>query len=292
LAGSSTITATEPGNGATGTTTLTVSAAAARFAYIANISGGVTHGGSISSYSVDPVAGTLTSLGAGYATQGPQQVLLHPSGHFLYTIDALSMSSVRVFDVNSTTGAVVWDSTHNPIQAGEGDTNVGVVDPSGRFLYVIDDAGSTIFGFQINQTDGSLTPIPAFNPFTTNLNTPLSIVTDKSGSYVYVSNSGNDTISQYSIDQSTGALTPLGTPTVPTGNLPTYATVDSNGHLYVANNGAVQSVSGFSIDSGTGLLTSVGADTTITGALSTINTSTFSTTTALPITQARSLPTV
>jgi 6-phosphogluconolactonase (cycloisomerase 2 family) len=269
--GTTTITATEAGTGFSGTTVLTVAAAAARFAYVANLSGG-TGEGSISSYSVDPVAGTLTSLGAGYTSQGPQQVILHPSGKYLYAIDSLSQSSLRLYDVDSTTGAISLDTTHIPVQGGEGNTNVGIIDPTGRFLYVIDDAGDTVFGFQISTTDGSLTPIAGMAPYTTNLDSPQSIQTDRSGKYLYIINNGSSNdVSEYSIDQTSGALTPLATPTIPTGNFPYYSTTDVNGHLYVANNGTVQSVSGYSIDSGTGQLTSVGADTTVTGATSTIN---------------------
>jgi 6-phosphogluconolactonase len=269
--GTSTIMATEAGTGYTGTTLLTVAAATARFAYVANLSGG-TGEGSISSYAVDPVAGTLTSLGAGYTTQGPQQVILHPSGKYLYAIDSLSQSSVRLFDVNSTTGAIALDTNHPSVPGGEGNTNVGIIDPTGRFLYVIDDAGDTVFGFQISTVDGSLTAISGMNPYTTNLDSPQSLQTDRSGQYLYIINNGSSNdVSEYSIDQTTGALTPLSTPTIPTGNFPYYSTTDVNGHLFVANNGTVQSVSGFSINSGTGQLTSVGADTTITGAISTIN---------------------
>ncbi len=66
------ITATEDVSGFTGTATLTVQAAAARFAYVANGSGGgPTQFGTISGYSVDVTAGTFTPLTGspcGYST--------------------------------------------------------------------------------------------------------------------------------------------------------------------------------------------------------------------------------
>jgi 6-phosphogluconolactonase (cycloisomerase 2 family) len=108
------------------------------------------------------------------------------------------------------------------------------------------------------------------------LNSPTWIMTDRTGKYVYVVNNLGNSVSEYAITQTganAGALTQLGTPSIPTGNVPVYGTTDVNGHLYVANNGTTtttQSVSGYSIGSN-GQLTSVGADFIVTGATATIN---------------------
>jgi 6-phosphogluconolactonase (cycloisomerase 2 family) len=272
--GTSTITATEAGTGFTGTTTLTVQAATARFAYVGNGSGN-GGAGSISGYTVDAAGGTLTALtGSPFAAAGPQQVLIHPSGDFMYYID--HNGSLHVEDINSADGSLA-DSGQTPVLASPNvNTNVGVIDPTGRFIYVISDGDNTIFGFKITQTtdkttNGALTVIPTMGPYTDGtLSTPTWIMTDRVGKYVYVVNDGSSTISEYSIDQTSGALSPLPTPTIATGNAPLFATTDVNGHIYVANDGTTQSVSGYTIGSD-GQLTSVGADFPVTSATFAIN---------------------
>src|SRR6266436_1980731 len=218
--GTSTITATEAGTGFTGTVTLTVQAAAARFAYVANGNGGgSTHFGTISGYTVDVTGGTFTPLtGSPFTAFGPQQILLHPSGDLMYFIDR--NGALELFDIKSTDGSIA-DSKQQPVVASAVlSTNVGVIDPTGRFIYVISDAGNSIFGFSIKQTvatdtahNGALTGIPNMIGPTgytdTTLSTPTWIMTDRTGKYVYVVNDGNNTISEYSIDQSTGALAQL-----------------------------------------------------------------------------------
>jgi len=276
-AGTSTITATESVSGFTATATLTVQAATARFAYVADTSG------SISGYAVDVTAGTFTPLtGSPFSASTPGQVILHPSGDFMYYIDF--SGSLHVEDINSATGSLTDSGQAAVVASPTASANVGVIDPTGRFIYVISDLGNSIFGFSITQTadkapatNGALTAIPGMTNYTdATLNSPTWIMTDRTGKYVYVVNNLGNSVSEYAITQTganAGALTQLGTPSIPTGNVPVYGTTDVNGHLYVANNGTTtttQSVSGYSIGSN-GQLTSVGADFIVTGATATIN---------------------
>jgi 6-phosphogluconolactonase (cycloisomerase 2 family)/uncharacterized protein YjdB len=286
-AGTSTIIATETVTGFTGAATLAVQPATARFAYVADAQGGASFSGTISGYSVDVTSPTpLTPLPVSTVPAStPQQVLLHPSGDLMYYISASGF--LIVDDINSADGSFS-DSKQNPVQASTSSAsfNVGVIDPTGRFIYVTSGVDNSIYGFRITQTadkapltNGALTAVtPTFNPYTPTpaLNNPSWIMTDRAGKYVYVVNSGlptlpGNTISEFSIDQTTGALSPLTPATVPTGMVPLFGTTDVKGHLYVANEGPPQTVSGYSINSSTGELTSVGADTPISGATSTIN---------------------
>jgi 6-phosphogluconolactonase len=278
-AGTSAIIATETVTGFTGAATLAVQPATARFAYVADAQGGASFSGTISGYSVDVTSPTpLTPLPVPTVPAStPQQVLLHPSGDLMYYISASGF--LIVDDINSTDGSFSA-SGQVPIQASTSSTsfNVGVIDPTGRFIYVISSVDNAIYGFSIAQTadkapatNGALTPIPSFNPYTdANLKTPMWIMTDRTGKYVYVVNNGGNTVSQFSIGP-TGALSPLSTPTIPTGSVPLFGTTDVNGHLYVANEGPPQTVSGYSINSSTGQLTAVGPEKAVTGAAVTIN---------------------
>ena len=286
-AGTATITATETVSGFTGNATLNVQAAAARFAYVADGSGRGGAGG-ISGYSVDVTAGTfkeLTSIGSPFAAASPQQVLIHPSGDLMYYID--SGGSIHVKDIISADGTLKDPNPNQtPVQGTiNPNANVGVIDPLGRFIYVISDGDKTIFGYSITQTadkaaptNGLLTGIPGMMGPTgytdPTLNAPTWIMTDRSGKYAYVVNNAGNTISQYTIDQSSGLLTLIGTAGVPTGSGPLFATSDVNGHIFVANSGD-GTVSAFSIDttnsSTAGQLTQVGSDFTVTGANTVFN---------------------
>ncbi len=287
-AGLSNITATAS-NFNPGSAVVTVQAAAARFAYVGNGSGN-GGSGSISGYSVGVIAGTLTPLtGSPFNASSPQQVLIHPSGDFMYYIDSNGSVHVEDIDTSSTpTGGSLTDSGQAPVPATAtvSATHVGVIDPLGRFLYVITDADSKIYGFSITQTgdkdpatNGTLTGISSVTGYTdATLGAPTWIMTDRSGKYLYVVNNDptiGNSISEYSIDQSTGALTQLGTPSIATGNSPLFGTTDANGHLYVANDGTAQSVSIYSIDTSTGStageLTKVGSDFPVAGATFAIN---------------------
>jgi 6-phosphogluconolactonase (cycloisomerase 2 family) len=279
--GTANISATETPAGSSnmisGTTVLTTTAAAARFAYVGNGSG-LEGAGSISAYTVNAAAGSLTPFDSEFPASSPQQVLLHPSGHLMYYIDAASF--LHVLDVDSVAGGLT-DPGLAPRQAGSGGANVGVIDPTGRFIYVVDDGSNSgtpsIYGYSITQTtssatNGTLAAIPGATPHTdSNLSSPSWVMTDNAGKYLYVVNSGSNWITEYSIDQTSGALTALPTPYIVTGNAPLFGTTDINGFLYVANNGTVQSVSAYSITPSTGQLVSAGADTVVTGATSTIN---------------------
>ena len=265
--GIATITATEfGGNGLTGSTDLTIQAAVAKFAYVANSQGNGT--GSISSFTVDATGGTLTPLASTAATS-PQQVLLAPSGNFLYSIDSTSL--VHVYQVTPpgagtpTTPAgtlTLLDNAtptpYTPVLAGGGGQNIGVIDPTGQFLYVIDRTASTLYGFQIQQSQtgatpyGSLQPIANGAPFSGanfSFSGPTWVMIDRAGQYLYVVNAGNKTINGYGIN-SDGTLLPVGSATqLPgTGNGPVYGTTDSQGRMFVAN-GADNSVSAYLINS-------------------------------------------
>jgi 6-phosphogluconolactonase (cycloisomerase 2 family) len=293
-----TITATESTSGLTGTAALTVQAATARFAYIANIEGngtgtGTFGAGTISVYNVDVTQSTPVTqvTGSPFPANNPQQVLLHPSGHLMYYINSSSKIITNTIDPSSTSGNFTLVSGRTPYTAGAGNgaVNVGVIDPLGRFIYVIDDGGNplsptpTIYGYSIAQTNtpstnGVLTLIPGLTAYTdATLSAPTWVMTDSSGNYLYVVNDGNSTISEYSITQTganAGALTPIGTVTTGNGtNSPQYGTTDVNGHLFVANFGSVNSVSAYTIDPSTtppGQLTHK-SDGVITGATQTIN---------------------
>jgi 6-phosphogluconolactonase (cycloisomerase 2 family) len=270
-AGTTTITATEAApTPLVATLTLTVTTGTQHYAYTPNITDAT-----ISVYTVNATTSPyLTADGSpvnGSPTL-PKGLILNPNGSYMYIIG--QNGYLTIFDVKS--GIPSYPGIPG-VGGGQVNRDYGVIDPYGRFLYVVDSGSGSgthpngaIFAFTISQTDGNPTAVTG-SPFTANVDTSLCLVIDHSGQYLYATNSGNNTVSAYQIDQSTGALTPLSTgATIATGGGPEFATLDPTGtYLYTANNNGA-SVSSYSIGAG-GVLTSLGPDTAVTGAGNVLN---------------------
>lgn len=141
---SCTVTATETTpNAVTGTAALNITAAVARFAYIAN-----NGSGTVSAYAVNAAGGALTFLAKYKTPSVPLQALVHPSGNYLYVLD--QASGLTLYDINPVTGALT--SVGAVGQAGSGGSDQAVIDPTGSFLYVVAGNGTdnAVYGFAIN----------------------------------------------------------------------------------------------------------------------------------------------
>lgn len=272
------ITATE--GTLTGTANLTVSAASARFAFNADGGQVTASGGVLTEWSVDAARAAFTLVTTTAPVSGLQQIMIHPTGHYFYALD--QSSNVAQYDINSTTGAVTQDA--NPalptVNGGLG-VSFGAIDPTGRFLYVVNipnppppppSYSPAIYSFSINQTNGKLTVIGS--PITTNLVNPSDILIDNTGSFAYVVDGGvsaaNSTASgpgniyQYKIDPVTGALTPNTTASVPTGQGANFGAFNPAGTFLYVPNLVDHTISVYSMGTG-GLLSAVGTPTVITG---------------------------
>src|SRR5271157_1198204 len=225
---SCTVTATDSvANNPTGTATLSITAAVARFAYIANNSSGT-----ISAYAANAAGGALTFLAKYPVAAVPQQTLVHPSGKYLYVIDG--SCAVRVYDINPVTGALT--ATGATAQAGTSNqTDRGVIDLTGSFLYIVNIYDNKVYGFTISQTDGSLT---ATAPASFSVGAgPTDVLIDHTGTYLYVINQTDADISGFTITPLTGVLVANNAATPPyttSLNAPNYGTIDpTNTYLYV-----------------------------------------------------------
>jgi 6-phosphogluconolactonase (cycloisomerase 2 family) len=270
-AGSTNIIATSTGLNP-GSAVLTVVPAVSRFAYVADLNDNTST--AIAEFSVDVTNAKLNPLTPASVLGGfPQQLVEHPSGKFVYEINGSSF--VEVYDFSS--GQLIRKPL-GPYHAGNNGTGKAIVDPTGQFLYVVNNGAvppapvDGVYGFTINQADGSLTAIgTAGVPLLSDasvpaLSTPVDVLMDHQGKYLYVVNNGNNTVNAYSIDPTSGGLTALvASPPIGTGATPNFGAIDpSNTHLYVANTHD-NSVTVLKLDPGTGVLTSGDADTTLTG---------------------------
>jgi DNA-binding beta-propeller fold protein YncE len=212
-----------------------------KFAYVAS-SGDVwdIDFGSVLTYTINPTTGALTSTTGGVTgtengTPGFfNSVAVDPSGKFAYAADggafppgdAGGSSSVSIYTINSTTGALTCIGT---IAAGTGPDSVAV-DPAGKFAYVTNFYSNDVSMYTIDITTGALASIGTIAAGTG----PDSVAVDPAGKFAYVTNFNSNDVSMYTIDATTGALTFIGS--IASGTNPVSVAVDPAGKFaYVAN---------------------------------------------------------
>jgi 6-phosphogluconolactonase (cycloisomerase 2 family) len=237
-----------------------------RSVYVSNQCASTTcfQGGSMSAYTIDPVAGALTmESGSPVLTgQNPSQVAVDPSGQFVYVINAgdNTISAYTAAGGNSTLN-LVPSSPFDVSPYGTG-LNAIAMDPSGLSLYVTvtclgnpcSDGGILVFNIQ---ADGSL---QYFNQ--SSAPSPQSIVASPVGGLLFVPSNTLDAVSVFSTQRAyTSAAGDYvymvsGSP-FSAGQGPVGAVVDPTGkYLYVAN-AASGTVSAYGIDPVAGTLTSL-----------------------------------
>jgi len=213
--------------------------------------------GGVGTYKIDPASGALTSSGGLNINDGqPYGVSVDPLGRFVYVVYsqlASNQNLVIPLPFDPLSGALARVAA--PIAVDGGDWVVA--DPSGKFLYVGNDASKNISAFKVDPTTGALTSV-AGAPFTitgAGQNDSLTAAIDLSGNYLYVASYVGSNISAYAIDRSTGQLAPINGSPFPTGPTPNFIVVEPLGRfVYVSGNSGV---SAFRIDSANGALAAV-----------------------------------
>ena len=223
-----------------------------KFAYV--VTGGAGIPFNVAMYTIDATTGALTSIGTIAAGPDPTSVAVDPAGNFVYVATENATpglaGGVSMYAINAATGALASIGT---IAAGPDPVSV-VVDPSGKFAYVVNENfGSTgsVSMYAINATTGALASIGTIAAGTD----PVSVAVDPSGKFAYVTNFDSNDVSMYTIDATTGALTSIGT--IAAGTAPVSVAVDPSGKFaYVTNSGS-NDVSMYSLGA-TGSLTLIG----------------------------------
>ena len=199
--------------------------------------------------SENPVASTSVTAGSAVNLT----VSSGAAASFAYVSNA-GDATLSAYSINSSTGALtVLPGSPIPVP-GAGQLYETKIDPSGKFLYVLDDSSpGKVYAFSINGSTGSLTAVTG-SPFAAG-NGSQSLAFDATGSYLYVANLSDNTISGYSLNVSTGALTPLtNSPYAALGINPQPSEIATAGnYLYVADFGA-NIVEFFAIAAATGEL--------------------------------------
>ncbi len=162
--------------------------------------------GTVSAFSINPVTGQLSSLGAAVAAgSNPQSVAIEPSGRFAYVGNrgvANSGNSLTRYDI-ALNGTISSPGTTTTV-TGPVDL---ALDPLGRFAYV---AGAGLPGLALHEiasNDGTLTSAVT----TSTSPTPASMEIDPSGRFAYVGYTDDLNISVYTINSSNGTLSAAST---------------------------------------------------------------------------------
>ena len=282
-AGAATVTVFNPapGGGSSNSATFTITTGtvdplsiavdpSGNFAYVLN--GGGSADGTVSMYTINPTTGALASIGAPVSTYGfgvyPGSITVDPSGKFVYVTNEGdpwgyedgANGSVQAYAIGATTGALTSIGSINGNCPGLCNPSSMVVDPSGKFAYVVTGGAGIPFNlamYTIDATTGTLTSIGTVGAG----GVPASLAVDPAGKFVYMATQNvtpglAGSVSVYAINATTGALASTGT--IAAGTDPAFVAVDPSGKFaYVTNSGS-NDVSMYTIDATTGALTAMG----------------------------------
>jgi 6-phosphogluconolactonase len=217
-----------------------------RFLYGADASG------NIFAFRLNKATGVPTELRGSPFVSGPNsQLVVDPSGKFLYATDDDVIGSVLAFAIDSA-GALspVPGSPFvipGPIGIALNTEPYGILD-TGKFVYVALSGTNQVAAFSVDSETGSLTRVPG-SPFSAGNAASLFAIAHN---FLYVVNAADGTVSGYRINPGNGALTPVpGSPFGSGGG--TLAIDPSEKYLYL---GTFKGVKGYDINSATGALSS------------------------------------
>jgi len=170
-----------------------------RFLYTANF-----EGGGISTFAINSVDGTLTSVPSNPTTgKYPAGIAVaEAAGHlFAYVTDeSTGPGTVYCYTVNPVTGVLTFTGFN--IAAGSAPGFIAT-DPSGRFAYVVNAYPASVSEYSIDPTTGDLIAVGTVGLPDSEL--AVAPAVDITGHFLYVTN--NESVVVYGINQTTGALT-------------------------------------------------------------------------------------
>lgn len=190
--------------------------------------------------------GQLTTIETAIDTQcsGTGGVAVHPSGAFVYLNGFGSPGLICGYAI---TGANALALIGGASVATGPEPRGMIIEPSGRYLYVVSASQRVVHGYAIDPTSGALTAVPG-SPFATGGLLPSGLVAHPNGRMLYVANyqsvtGGPGNVHAWRIERATGALMALaGSPfAVVDGNVSETVTAlaiapDGN-RLYAGGNG-------------------------------------------------------
>jgi 6-phosphogluconolactonase len=179
----------------------------------------------ISRYTLDVNAGTLTARGTTTATGQLSFLAIDAVRRHLYAVDEQN-SKVLAFTIDATNGALTHVGT-DPGSGGTGPAHLAVDGTGAHVLTANYGSGDVaVLAVQSNGSVGmptAVSPKPGLNAH--------QVVLDAAGAHAWVPCLGSDYVAQYGYDAATGKLTVSSSPTVgtPAGSGPRHLALHPNG---------------------------------------------------------------
>ena len=182
-----------------------------------------------------------------------------PSNRFALTCD-LGLDQVLVYRLNAAKSSLVANTQpFAAVKPGSGPRHLAF-HPSGRFVFLINEMGSTLTVFAYDAKRGALKELQTVSTLPEGFagnSTCAEVQVHPSGKFVYGSNRGHDSIAVFSFDAASGKLTCLeDQPTQ--GKTPRHFALDPAGHWLLAENQDSDDIVVFRVDSKTGHLSPAG----------------------------------
>jgi 6-phosphogluconolactonase len=186
-------------------------------------------------------------------------VAISPDDHFALVAD-LGLDEVLIYRLNAATARM---EANNPqfvkVAPGSGPRHLAF-HPNGRFLYLINEMGSSIITFAYDAPAGTLSELQTVSTLPKDFkgqNDDAEIQVHPSGKFVYGSNRGNDSIAVFAVDPKAGTLKLV--EIVPSqGKTPRGFGIDPTGAYLIAANQNSDNMVVFRIDQTSGRLKPTG----------------------------------
>lgn len=196
----------------------------------------------------DPSTAALTAAAGSpfTGTSGVEAAAIHPAGEFLAAGGGATILVYPLDPVTRFPGASVGAGSSSSTVSGL------AFDPTGRFLYVIDDGADELQAFGVNPSTGALSAIGSALGTAAG---PSDLAVSPDGRFLYVACETGNTVETYRLDVLTGGPTLDSTAAVPGG--PAHLAVQVEDRFLAVGTRTDTDVELFSRDLSTGALTNV-----------------------------------
>lgn len=186
-------------------------------------------------------------------------ILPDPRDRFALACD-LGLDKVLIYRLNTQKATLsANDPPSASVAPGAGPRHL-IFSPNGKFVYVINEMGSTLTTFSYNARKGSIKELQTVSTLPRDFSgntTTAEVQAHPSGKFVYGSNRGHDSIAVFAVDKKSGRLSPVEHVSTQ-GKTPRHFAIDPSGRWLLAENQGSDSVVVFAVDGETGKLTSTG----------------------------------
>lgn len=199
--------------------------------------------------------------------QSPHAHCIRVDHNQRYAIAAdLGLDQLLVYRFDSATGSLTPNRPpFAEVKPASGPRHF-TFDPSGRFLYLVNEMASTIDAFSYDGDKGTLRPMQTISTLPASFHGTsyaAEIAVHPSGKFLYASNRGHDSIAIFAIDPAGHTLKPVGYVST-LGKFPrNFAITPDGAYMFVANQNS-NNVVIFQINQKTGMLKATGQSLPVT----------------------------